>query len=207
MIHKKFTQAMIVVGSLTTTLNAQSYLSSSGDVDVSKINDLLTGTVTDLSVASLDAQSSAGALIFQENTLVLASDYLTDSGKTLKAGETYTSFFVISYEGGTSSSQKGSFTFDQIVGGIDFTDAVLKGAQSDIWEVAGVTYPTTGVIGYEATTDTFSLGGATTNFDVRFSEPGDRGRIFVGTVFVPEPSSVALSAFASLILLGRRKRA
>ncbi len=205
MVNKKFTHTLIVAGSLTTTLSAQSYLSSSGDVDATKINGLLSGAVTDLSVDSIDAQSSVGALIFQENTLTLANDYLTDSGKTLKAGETYTSFFIVSYEGGTSGAQAGSFTFDAIVGGFDFTDATLKGVGSDIWEVAGVTYPTNGVIGYESN-DTFSLGRATTRFDVSYSVPGDRGRIFVGTVFVPEPSSAALSALAGIMIATRRKR-
>ena len=203
---KKTITALSLIAAISGTSNAQSYISSTGDVDDSKIGGLLDGSVTDLLTSSSDGTSAVGTLIFQENTFILPTDYTTDSGHLLTAGSTYTSFYLISYNGGSSRTDIGTFTFDQTLGAFDNQSSTMNGAGSDIWEVSGVAYPSSGLTGYE-TVDNISTGGSTANFKVTFSSPGDRARIFVGTDFsVPEPSTTFFSALAGLALVARRKR-
>ncbi len=190
-----------------TFSNAQNFVSSTGQVVSSKLNSLLDGDVTNLTVTSGDAISTEGMQIFKENNVTLTSNYTTDSGQILSAGTTYTSYLLIADAGGPLTRFSGSITFVEEVEGLDFLTTTLQGSGSDIWKVAGVQYSAVPNIGFEfPVQDQISLESTTTNFSVLISEPGDRGRIFLETV-IPEPSSAALLGLGFIGLVTRRKRA
>jgi len=195
--------------------NAQVIVSSTGDADVTRLGDLSSGAVTNVSSNGSLLDSTSLHTVFQEQTGVNVSAAQSLNLGELNTGDFVTSFFFhrdISPNGEAAST--GSVTFSAPVLGVAFTNG-FGGTpnfltQTDTFGIAGVTYsPTIANDGSgEQPAEIISFSGNTVTFTNLTGGGGfaENFRVFVEATPIPEPSSTLLLGLGALGLIGRRKR-
>lgn len=90
----------------------------------------------------VEYSSNTNFFVFEENTDVLTSGQLTDSGLTLPTGVSITSHLIHFSPASGGTTLSGTVTFPGVIVGWDWNDGRLAAGDAQ-WGVAGVNYGTT----------------------------------------------------------------
>lgn len=176
----------------------------------------LTGNVVELSPAPLSVNNSipgndTTAYVFEEQTIWLTSDLVTDTG-TISAGQWVTSYMLfmnqVSGPPQINTSASGTVSFTDAILGLMTSSAnmINSSGLSALLGASGTNYNLTHSLTGLENNDSLTFSGNVATFAFNVNEPGDWTRVItVATIPLPAGGLLLLGALGGLATLRRRR--